>query len=81
MLTCLTVLHTYLTRKPLVPAAAVEALRLEVKDLRNQLSASGLRIAALEGQLGQAIMEREWWQEQYRAAKEALDKVRASAPR
>jgi hypothetical protein len=48
-----------------------------VDDMRRELGELRLKVASLEGALGQAIMEREWWQDQYRSAQAALDKLRA----
>jgi hypothetical protein len=79
VVTGLSTLFTFLTRRPMVSASAVADLRAEVEDLRDRLRDAGLKIASLEGSLGQAIMEREWWRGQYQAAKIALDNFKSPA--
>jgi chromosome segregation ATPase len=75
-LTVINTIQTYLRARPLVPASELESLRAELGDLRARLSLATSDIAILKAQLGQAITEREWWKEQYKQAKEVLDRVR-----
>lgn len=64
----------------MVPASEVADLRADVADMKTKLTAAEHQIAALEGQLGQTLMEREWWREQYREAKVLLDRAKIPAP-
>ncbi len=62
-----------MAKRPFVPATVVDELRTEVKDLRGRVKSLTARISSLERQLEVVTYDREWYREENRKLRVAME--------